>query len=114
MTPHFCGQPARYPHPGVKSLAFYVGSIRGLSSTQKLILWFVSDCFERGPPFQPSLSALGKLCSCSRRSVIYAMRGLDGQHGWIVNDWRGGQKTNVYLPGWRLKKILSRYKKGKT
>lgn len=112
MTPHSCGQPRRNPQ-AVKSFPFYVASLKGLSATQKLILWLVTDCFERGPPFQPSLVALGKLCSCSRRTVMQAMKGLDGQHGWIVNDWRGGQKTNIYLPGWRLKKILLRYKKGK-
>lgn len=109
MTPYSCGRRRRSPQ-SVNSLAFYIASLRGLSATQKLLLWLVADCFERGPPFQPGLFALGKLCSCSRRTVMAALDGLDGKHGWIVRDWRGGQKTNVYLPGWRLKRVL--YRKG--
>lgn len=112
MTLHSCGQPRRNPQ-SVNSFPFYVASLKGLSATQKFILLLLADCHNRGSPFQPSLVTLGKLCSCSRRTAIYAIKGLDGQHGWIVNDWRGGQKTNIYLPGWRLKKILLRYRKGK-
>lgn len=110
MTPHSVDNRWRNSQP-VTSFAFYVASLRRLSSTQKLILLLVADCFERGPPFQPSLVALGKLCSCSRRTVMAALRGLEGQHGWIVNDWRGGQQTNVYLPGWRLRRVLQRYRR---
>lgn len=113
MTPYSGGQPRRYPQRDIGSLLFYIASIKGLSATQRWILALVCDCAGRSPPgiFQPSLMALGKLCSCSRRTVMYAMKGLSGNHGWIVNDWRGGQKTNVYLPGWRLKKLLIRYRK---
>lgn len=110
MTPYSCGQPRRNSQT-VNSFPFYVASIKGLSSTQKFILILLADAHNRGSPFQPSLMALGKLCSCSRRTAIYAIRGLAGQHGWIVNDWRGGQKTNVYLPGWRMKRILGRTQK---
>lgn len=98
----------------VRSFAFYVAGLRRLSTVQKMIVMLVADCHGRSPPgrFQPSLSALGRLCSCSRKTAWRALQGLEGQHGWIVNDWRGGQKTNEYLPGWRLRRVLQRYKKG--
>lgn len=110
-----CGQRRRYPQGKVDSFIFYVHSLHRLSTVQKSILLLVADCSERGPPFRPSLAALGKLCSCSRKTAWRALQGLDGQHGWIVRDWQGGQKTNNYFPGWRLKRILQRAKqKGRT
>lgn len=108
VTLQSCGQRKRHPQAKVESLPFYIASLHRLNSVQKLILALVADCFERGPPFRPSLAALGKLCSCSRKTAWRALQGLDGQHGWIVRDWQGGQKTNIYLPGWRLKRILIR------
>lgn len=109
MTPYSVDR-QRGDAQGIHSLPFYVGSLKRLSATRKFILLLVADCFERGPPFQPSLLALARLCSCSRRTVMAALDGLDGNHGWIIRDWRGGQKTNVYLPGWRLKRVLQRYR----
>lgn len=109
MTLQPCGQRRRYPQH-VTSLIFYIHSLNRLRSEQKSILLLVADCHNRGSPFQPSLTALGKLCSCSRKTAWRALQGLDGQHGWIIRDWRGGQKSNVYLPGWRLKRILDRWK----
>ena len=111
MTLQTWGQRKRHPQGGIVSLPFYLAALTRLSSVQKLILGLVADCFERGPPFQPTLPALAKLCSCSRKSAWKALQGLDGQHGWIIKDWRGGQKSNVYLPGWRLKRILIRCNK---
>jgi hypothetical protein len=93
------------------SLIFYLMSLKGLTAVQKIILALVADCTERGPPFYPSLPALAKLCSCSRRYVWKALQGLAGPHGWIVNDWRGGRATNHYFAGWRLKRILKRYRR---
>ena len=110
MTPHSCGQRRRHPQGGIESLPFYIASLHRLTTVQKIILGLVADCSERGPPFRPSLPALGKLCSCSRRTAWTALQGLDGHHGWIVSDWQGGQKTNIYLPGWRLKRMLYRVK----
>lgn len=102
--------PQTFPQKKIDSLPFYIASLNRLTLAQKYILSLVADCFERGPPFRPSLPALAKLCSCSRKTVWRALQGLDGQHGWIVSDWRGGQKTNIYLPGWRLKRVLYRCK----
>lgn len=110
MTPHSWGQGRRYPqHPQrIDSLTFYVMSLDRLSTVQKCVLLLIADCAERGPPFQPSLAELARLCSCSRKTVWLALRGLDGQAGWIKQDWRGGQKTNRYFPGWRLQRLLRR------
>ncbi len=110
VTPLGCGQRRRHPQGKIESLPFYLASLNRLTSVQKIILSLVADCSERGPPFRPSLSALGKLCSCSRKTVWRALQGLEGQHGWVVSDWQGGQRTNIYLPGWRLKRILYRVK----
>ena len=41
------------------------------------------------------------------------LRGLEGRHGWIVNEWNGGQQTNSYRPGWRLLRIAQRARKGR-
>jgi len=111
MTPKTCGQVRRYPQGGIASFTFYVMGLHRLNTVQKCILLLVGDVHGRSPPgrFQPSLTALGKLCSCSRKTAWRALQGLDGQHGWIVRDWRGGQKSNEYLPGWRLKRIIQRY-----
>ena len=106
-----CGQRRRHPQGTVESIVFYLASLQRLTTVQKCILFLLIDCTQRGPPFRPSLAALGTLCSCSRKTAWRALQGLDGQHGWIVRDWQGGQKTNVYLPGWRLKGILKRYRK---
>ena len=106
-----CGQRRRYPQVQVESFLFYIASLNRLTTVQKCILLLIADCTERGPPFRPSLGALGRLCSCSRKTAWRALQGLDGQHGWIVRDWQGGQKTNIYLAGWRLKRILYRYRK---
>ena len=110
VTPYSCGQRRRHPQGGIESLLFYLASLNRITSVQKLILALVSDCAERGPPFRPSLAALAKMCSCSRKTVWRALQGLEGNHGWIVRDWRGGQKTNEYMPGWRLKRILQRWR----
>lgn len=110
MTLRGCGQRGRNSQV-VESLIFYVHSLKRLNGEQKSILLLVADCHNRGSPFQPSLDALGKLCSCSRKTAWRALQGLDGQHGWIIRDWRGGQKSNVYLAGWRLKRILQRWKR---
>ena len=99
--------PQGYPQQ-IESLIFYLASLKRLTAVQKFILLLIADCTERGPPFHPSLAALAMLCSCSRRYVWNALQGLEGPHGWIVADWRGGQKTNIYLAGWRLKRILHR------
>lgn len=108
VTRQPCGQRRRNSQ-GVESLIFYIHSLDRLTSEQKSVLLLVADCHNRGSPFRPSLEALGKLCSCSRKTAWRALQGLDGTHGWIIRDWRGGQKTNEYQAGWRLKRILSRY-----
>lgn len=102
----------RSPQPysqQIESLIFYLVSLKRLTTVQKMILGLIADCTERGPPFRPSLATLAILCSCSRKTVWRALQGLEGPHGWIVTDWRGGQKTNIYLAGWRLKRILQRH-----
>lgn len=102
------------PHPrrneGIKSLAFYLAGLKRLNAAQKIILGLVAECEERGPPFRPSLAKLAGLCSCSTKHCWRALNGLDGQHGWIIREWYGGQKTNSYRAGWRLKRILQRYR----
>jgi len=100
-------------HDRIDSLAFYVAGLHRLSTVQKMVLLLVADCHGRSPPgiFQPSLLALGRMCGCSRKTVWRALQGLGGHHGWILPDWRGGQKSNVYLPGWRLKRIIQRYRR---
>ena len=115
VTLQRCGQVGANPHlEEVRSFAFYVAGLRRLNTVSKMILLLIADCHGRSPPgrFQPSLEALGRLCGCSRKTAWRALQGLDGQHGWIVRDWRGGQKSNEYLPGWRLKRVMQRYKKG--
>jgi hypothetical protein len=37
-----------------------------------------------------------------------ALAGLDGRHGWIKTEWRGGRKANLYRPGWRLLRLVER------
>lgn len=111
VTRQPCGQRRRHPQGGIQSFLFYVHSIHRLSTVQKSIILLVTDCHNRGSPFRPSLVALGKLCSCSRKTAWRALQGLDGQHGWITREWQGGQKTNIYSPGWRLKRILERWRK---
>lgn len=106
-------QKRHYPQGAIVSLGFYLASLTRLSSVQKLILVLLADCELRGPPFRPSLEAMARLCSCSRKTVWRSLQGLDGQHGWILREWQGGQKTNTYLPGWRLKNLLRQYRKGK-
>lgn len=112
VTLRNCGQPRRNSQDKINSFIFYVLGMHRLTTVQKCILLLVGDCHGRSPPgrFQPSLTALGRLCSCSRKTAWRALQGLDGQHGWIVRDWRGGQKSNEYLPGWRLKRLLQRYR----
>lgn len=109
MTPLSCGLSGRNAQD-IHSCTFYVASLARLTAEQKIIVLLVADCYERGPPFQPKLAALAKLCSCSRKTVWRALQGLEGHHGWIVNEWRGGQKTNCYRPGWRLVRILHRFR----
>lgn len=99
-----------YPHHPIQSLPFYILGLDRLTTAQKLILLAVADCYARRKPFQPSLAVLARLCSCSRRSVMRALCGLDGRHGWIRNEWRGGRKTNIYSPGWRLAQLMQRAK----
>src|SRR5437660_9797811 len=104
MTTHSVDKCRWYPQGRVKSFPFYVCSLDRLSIVQKCLLFLVADCYERGPPFRPSLQVLAKLCSCSSKSVWRALNGLDGRHGWIEREWQGGQKTNIYRAGWRLKR----------
>jgi hypothetical protein len=109
VTPQACGQRRRTAQ-GITSLIFYIKSLDRLTSEQKDILLFVADCHCRGSPFHPTLPELAKLCSCSRKTAWRALQGLDGRHGWIIRDWRGGQKSNRYLPGWRLRLIVERWR----
>ena len=92
----------------IESLTFYLYCLDGLTHCQKSILLLVADAERRGQVFQPSLPALGKMLSGSRLKAWRALRGLDGSHGWIRSEWRGGRQTNVYAAGWRLARILDR------
>ena len=104
-------QPYAQQRP-IQSLHFYVLALDlgrdRLTQTKKHVLLAVADCYRRRKPFQPSLASMAKMFSCSRRTVTRAIYGLEGRHGWIHNEWRGGRKTNIYSPGWRLLSLIGR------
>lgn len=81
-----------------------------LSTVEKLLLCLMADCASR----QVELThfELAALCSSSRRSVFTALKNLR-RHDLIIQNWRGGQKSNIYIAGWRLKQVLTpKRKKG--
>jgi|GEM_PF-3889738 len=102
------GHAQPYTHSPIKSLPFYILGLDRHTMAGKLILLAVADCYERRKPFQPSLPVLAKMLSCSRSTVARGLSALEGRHGWVSNEWRGGRKTNIYSPGWRLLQLIQR------
>jgi len=92
---------------------FYLAGLVGLSPAERWIVLLLADAERRGRTFWPSLPRLAAMCGCSRSKVWRALQDLEhgnARHkgGWILCEWRGGKKTNIYTPGRRLARIVQR------
>jgi hypothetical protein len=114
MKPHSWGFKATNaqatPQP-IKHLWFYFLGLEGLTDTQIVILQTIVQCYHNRDPCQPSLPTWARWFGRSRSKVLLAIRDLE-QKQWIVVDWRGGRKSNVYSPGPRLWRVLRRHEGG--
>ena len=64
-----------------------------LSSSEKLVLFYLLRCGNNGKPAIPSYETIGKNCSISRRSAIRAVSKLKSIN--LVNYTRT-KKSNIY------------------